>query len=249
LQETGTFLISLQIRNYLLCPGAAHRLYSLWMSRTARAIIGSHCYHVINRANNGARIFHEYGDYAAFVALMAEAQERCEMPLLAACVMPNHLHLVVRPKEASDLARWTHWLFTTHVRRYHAKYQTTGRIWQGRYKAFVAQEDHHLLAVLRYVERNALRANLVCRAEDWRWGSLAWRQSDNHPLRLAPIPVSLPMHWSEYVNQAQTAAELESVRTCVNRQRPFGDQQWVGRTAMALGMMQSLAPRGRPKRR
>ena len=67
------------------------------------------------------------------------------------------------------------WLLTSHVRRYHRHYHGSGHVWQGRFKAFPIEQDEHLLTVLRYVERNPLRANLVERAEDWPWSSLAWR--------------------------------------------------------------------------
>ena len=150
------------------------------MPRTARSIVGGYCYHVLNRANKRAPVFHERADYEQFFALVARAQSRLALPILAMCLMPNHVHLVVRPSANTDLARWMHWVFTTHVRWYHAKYATTGRIWQGRFKAFVAQDDHHLLTVMRYVERNALRAKLVERAEDWEWGSLNWRRAPGH---------------------------------------------------------------------
>ena len=123
---------------------------------------------MLNRANRGADVFHEPGDYHAFMGLMVRAQELVDLPIVAACLMPNHIHLVVRPREAGDLPRWTRWLFTTHVRHYHEKHKTSGRLWQGRYKAFLSQDDHYLLTLIRYVERNALRKNLVKRAQDWR---------------------------------------------------------------------------------
>lgn len=217
------------------------------MPRTARAIVANYCYHVINRANKRARVFHEDADYSQFLALISRAQARLHLPILSACLMPNHIHLVVQPCDARDLARWTHWVFTTHVRWYHAKYETTGRIWQGRYKAFAAEHDQHLLAVMRYVERNALRARLVEAAEDWEWGSLAWRRVSRPPVELSPSPVPLPSYWRLYINEPQTAVELAEIRTCVNRQRPFGSEDWVKRQAVELGMEQSLTPRGRPR--
>jgi len=115
------------------------------MPRTARFIIPDCCYHVLNRGNKKAQIFHEAADYEQFLAMIHCAQERLRVPILSACLMPNHFHLVVRPAGAIDLARWAHWVFTTHVRWYHAKYGTTGRLWQGRFKAFLIQPDHHLL--------------------------------------------------------------------------------------------------------
>jgi putative transposase len=211
-------------------------------------MFANHCYHVLNRANRRAELFHDPEDYRAFVALMSKAQARLHVPILAACLMPNHFHLVVRPEQDNDVARWTQWLFTTHVRHYHEKYQTTGRLWQGRYKAFLVQDDHYLLTLLRYVERNAARANLVATAEEWRWGSLHWRTLRERPLALANPPIVLPSWWTEYVNQPQTAAELEAIRLSVNRQRPYGDPDWVARNAMDAGLGQSLIDVGRPRK-
>jgi len=218
------------------------------MPRTARAIVGGYCYHVLNRANRRAEVFHERADYEQFCALIARAQARLPLPILALCLMPNHVHLVVRPIANHDLAQWMQWAFTTHVRWYHAKYQTTGRIWQVRFKAFVMQEDHHLLTVMRYVERNALRAKLVERAEDWEWSSLAWRRVARPPVDLTTSPVSLPSYWRHYVNEPQTAAELAEIRACANRQRPFGDIEWRAKQVATLGLESSVNPVGRPPR-
>jgi putative transposase len=179
---------------------------------------------------------------------MAKAQEFVDLPILAACLMPNHAHFVVRPSNDGDVSRWMQWLFTTHARHYHEKHGTTGHVWQGRYKHFVVQNDHYLLTVLRYVERNALRAGLVARAEAWRWGSLNWRVRRDPTLALSPPPVTLPSWWRDFVNQPQTAAELEAIRTSVNRQRPFGEPEWIEATAREAGLEQSLCNVGRPRR-
>jgi putative transposase len=218
------------------------------MPRTARFIVADCCYHVLNRSNKKARIFHEAADYEQFQALVHDAQERHPVPILSACLMPNHFHLVMRPAAAHDLAQWMHWVFTTHVRWHHAKYGSSGRLWQGRFKAFLIQEDHHLLTVMRYVERNALRAKLVERAEDWQWGSLAWRAARCSPVVLEPSPVPLPSYWRHLVNEPQTAAEIAEIRTCVNRQRPFGEAAWVIDRARELGIEHSLMPMGRPRK-
>ena len=220
------------------------------MPRIARSMVGGYCYHVINRGNRQAELFHERADYAAFLSLITETQQRVALPILAACLMPNHVHLVVRPEGDDDLSTWAQRLFTTHVRRHHRKYQSAGHLWQGRFKAFPIQQDRHLITVMRYVERNALRAGLVARAEHWHWGSLRWRAMQG-PWRveLAQSPVPLPQNWVAYVNEPQTLAEIESIRTCIQRQRPFGAENWVEREAKALGLLHSVAPLGRPRRK
>src|SRR5271157_2913573 len=142
------------------------------MPRASRAAAGGFCYHVLNRGDARAEVFHKDGDYDAFIKIIAEASLRNPMRVLAYCLMSNHFHLALWPAKDGDVSRWMHWLLTTHVRRYKRHYHSSGHIWQGRFKAFPVQEDDHLRAVLRYVERNPLRAALVERAEDGTWSSL-----------------------------------------------------------------------------
>lgn len=217
------------------------------MPRTSRATVANYCYHLINRGNNQQRIFHDRFDYTAFMWLIAEAQDHSPLPIIGACVMPNHVHFIVQPADDDQVARWTHWLFTTHARRYHKKYKSSGRVWQGRFKAFPIQEDVHLLTVLRYVERNALTARLAARAEGWEWGSLNWRARRCAPITLQPPPALLPANWVAYVNEPQTPAEVAAIRASIDRQAPFGTADWAARTAVVLGLEQSLAPIGRPR--
>src|SRR5271154_2044973 len=96
------------------------------------------------------------------------------MRLLAYCSMPNHWHLVVWPRNDGELSPLVGWLTLTHTQRWHAHHRSagSGHVYQGRFKSFPIQEDEHFHTVARYVERSALRANLVGRGEDWRWGSL-----------------------------------------------------------------------------
>jgi len=218
------------------------------MPRTARAIVANNCYHVLSRGNNREKRFHCRSDYAEFLWLMAEAGDHVAVPIIGACLMPNHVHLVVQPRGDADLAQWTRWLFTTHAHRYHKKHGTVGRVWQGRYKAFLIQGDAHLHIALRYVERNALRANLTDRAEEWEWGSLNWRCRATSPLQLQECPAPLPGNWVDWVNMPHGEEELAAIRNCVNRQCPFGTPEWVASKAAELGLEQTVKPRGRPKR-
>jgi putative transposase len=218
------------------------------MPRTARASKANYCYHVLNRGNGRARIFHKNGDYEAFVALFERACERLPMRILAYCLMPNHFHLVLWPRGDGDLSRWMQWLLTAHVRRYHRHYGGSGHVWQGRFKAFPIQLDEHLLAVLRYVERNPLRASLVERAEDWRWSSLRLFTPEPQVEWLHRGPVPRGPNWYNWVNEPQSELELIRLRSSISRGTPFGSQQWMRRAADNLGLESSLRPRGRPKK-
>lgn len=218
------------------------------MPRTARASVGGLCYHVINRGNAHAVVCRDSRDYEAFIRLISEAGTRLPLDVLAVCLMPNHIHLVLRPLRNGDLGRWMQWLLTAHVRRHHRRYGSSGHVWQGRFKAFPVQHDAHLLQVMRYVERNALRANLVAHAEDWQWGSLAWRLAGCPGSLLTSPPVPLPGDWLDRVNAPESSAEVAALRRSVNRNAPFGDADWVKATAACLGLESSLRSRGRPRK-
>jgi putative transposase len=223
------------------------------MPRTARASAGNYCYHVLNRGNARQEVFHKVDDYAAFLRLMSEANDRYDgapMRLLAFCLMPNHFHLVLWPREDGDLSRWMQWLSTSHVRRYHRHYHSSGHVWQGRFKAFPIQRDEHLLTVMRYVERNPLRAKSlrVGRAERWPWSSVGRPPRGVARPVLDDGPVPRGRKWLDWVNEPLTEAELEALRQSVARGRPYGTERWQKRAAANLGLEFTLRPRGRPRK-
>ena len=139
------------------------------------------------------------------------------------------------------------WLTVTHTQRWHAHHETqdTGPLYQGRFKSFPIAEDEHLLTVIRYVERNPLRAGLVRSAAKWRWSSLGQTRLDV-PVPLADGPRARPENWTAWVDEPQTEAEVAALRNCVLRGAPFGDESWQKRTADRLGLHSSLQPLGRP---
>jgi putative transposase len=216
------------------------------MPRGARATQGGYCYHVLNRGNARRTVFHKEGDFEAFVKLLRQAQERVDVRLLAYCLMPNHFHLMVWPRQDGELSDYMMWLLTAHVRRYHQHYHSSGHVWQGRFRAFAIQEDDHLLTVLRYIERNPVRAGLVQRAENWRWSSASRAAVGMPCLDAGPVP--RPEGWLRHVNEPQTEAEVARLRLSVQRGRPFGETQWISATAQRLGLEASLRPRGRPRK-
>ncbi|HUG92922.1 MAG TPA: transposase [Planctomycetaceae bacterium] len=129
------------------------------MPRTARASVGGICYHVLNRGNARAEVFHKDGDYRAFLTLIRDACERRAMRVIGHCLMPNHFHLLLWPRKDGDLSRWMQWLLTAHVRRYHRHYGGSGHVWQGRFKAIPIQHP---------VPESFLHPGPVPRGREWR---------------------------------------------------------------------------------
>jgi putative transposase len=85
--------------------------------------------------------------------------------------MPNHFHFVIESSHHQSLSRFMQWLLTSHVRRYHKHYGSSGHVWQGRFKSFPVQRNEHFLMVLRYVLQNPVRSGLAASINDWAWSS------------------------------------------------------------------------------
>jgi len=218
------------------------------MPRTARAIEAGLVYHVLNRGNGRMRLFHKPQDYQAFERVLGEGLERYPVDFLTYCIMPNHWHLVVRPREDDALARWMGWVGVTHVRRHQEHYHRRGggHLYQGRFKSFPVAEDEHFLTLCRYIEGNPLRARLVRRAESWRWSGLWRRLHRAGDLPLCPWPVRRPPGWIEWVNARLGGDAMRDLRECVQRGRPYGAATWVRATATRLGLGFTLRGPGRP---
>ena len=221
------------------------------MPRPPRADEAGGLYHALNRGNGRAPIFHKDPDYEAFERILAEGRARYDVQLFSYQLMPNHWHLVLRPNQDGEMSRFLRWITATHTMRYHAHYHTsgTGHVYQGRFKSFPVQDDSHFLTVCRYVERNALRAGLVPRAEEWRWGSLwRWLQpTEPEPALLSPWPIRRLPNWVAKVNEALTDKELSALRRSAQRGTPFGETNWINETSHRLGLSTTLRPRGRPQ--
>jgi putative transposase len=223
------------------------------MPRRARQAPGGLVYHVLNRAVARLPLFEKDGDFEAFERVLVAALQEHPTRLLAYCLMPNHWHLVLWPRHDGELSAFVRWLTHTHSMRWHAHYHSagTGHIYQGRFKAFPVETDPYFYTVVRYVERNALRADLVERAEKWRWSSLWQRRHAAGEVGrlLHGWPLPEPADWLRLVNAAQTEAEVAAVRRAVLRGCPLGSATWQQRTAKRLGLEYTLRPKGRPKKK
>jgi len=148
-------------------------------------------FHVLNRAVGRRTVFESAADYAGFLDVMAEALRTRPMRICGYCVMPNHWHMVLWPERDGDLPAFVQHVSNLHVKRWKKVHREVGEghLYQGRYKSFPIQSDAYFQTVIRYVERNPLRANPVARAEDWPWSSLGQASSSaSIPLAAWPVP-------------------------------------------------------------
>lgn len=221
------------------------------MPRVTRTDVGGEVYHILNRANARVQIFDNDEDYKIFENILGDAVKRFDMRLLAYCLMPNHWHLVVYPKQDGDLARFMGWLTNTHTRRWHTSKKTIGEghLYQGRYKSFLCQKEGYFYALVRYVERNAKKANLCQLAQDWRWSSIFKREKGTPEQKeiLSEWPVDIPQNYLLLLNQNQTLNEESIIENSITKSNPLGDIDWVKKVVKDYGLEQTLRGVGRPK--
>ncbi|OHA17614.1 MAG: hypothetical protein A2664_03265 [Candidatus Taylorbacteria bacterium RIFCSPHIGHO2_01_FULL_46_22b] len=222
------------------------------MGRAIRVDVGNQLYHVLNRANGRQTIFHSSKDYQHFESLLAKAVKDTSMRLLAYAVMPNHWHLILYPHQDGDLKRFMQWLTLTHTQQYHVRNKTIGygHLYQGRYKSFLIERDNYLLAAIKYVERNPVRAKLAKKVESWQWGS-GYRRLEGKAterLILTDSPVDLPRVYRTWVNKSDTDDDLTDARIAVNKGKPFGTIEWTKRMVERFGLELTTRQRGRPKK-
>ncbi len=220
------------------------------MSRQPRIDIGGEIYHVINRANARVKIFDTDKDYQLFEKLLQDAQEITDMRILAYCIMPNHFHFVLYPRNNGDVQDFMKWFTNSHTRKYHVQHKTvgSGHLYQGRYKSFFVQTESYLLQLLKYVEQNPLRAKLVKKAEDWKWSSLYRRENGTMVQKklLSEWPIDTPQDYLVWVNEQDTNM-VEEVRGCITKGKPFGSIDWTLKMIDKYDLSSTIRGSGRPK--
>ena len=226
------------------------------MPRPLRPIDDHLVYHVINRGNNRAPVFHDDEDYAAFLRAIGDLKQRRPFAFYGYCLMPNHVHLLLRPLETL-ISRIMQSLLVSHTQRYHRCHHSGGHVWQGRFKSPVIQDDEHFLTVLRYIEANPLRARMVDASEDYRWSSFAAHglgradpvlDSLTAYESLAKTPQTRRRRWSGFVHKTPSDEELAAIRRSCSTGLPLGTPAWVERLAARLGLNLTIRPRGRPRK-
>ena len=227
------------------------------MGRLPRTIDDGLVYHAINRGNNRADVFGDDADRVAFLDALAKTRERYPFRLFGYCLMTNHFHLLLRPDSGQSISRILQSLTVTHTWRYHKRHQTSGHVWQGRFKSPIIQDDSHLLVVLRYIEANPLRAGIVDDPADYRWSSYPCHGLGQVDPVLSTFPewdelgrteAERRRRWRARVRARQSEAELMSVRSSLRSGRPLGDSEWTEQMAQRLKIDLVPHPRGRPRK-
>lgn len=213
------------------------------MARLARIVIPGIPHHVTQRGNRREQVFFEPADYRAYLDYLKIAAQKSNTSVIAYCLMPNHVHIILLP-ECADGLRAT--LADTHRRytgRINARNKWTGHLWQGRFGS-VAMDEEHLYAAVRYVSLNPVRAQLVARAEDWAWSSVRAHLAgvSDGVVDVAPVLERFP-DFAAMLMAGEDVAMIEQIRKGETTGRPLGKAGWLVDMERRTG--RALAPKKR----
>ncbi|MFP4356802.1 MAG: transposase [Phycisphaerae bacterium] len=220
------------------------------MARLARIVVPGLPHHVTQRGNRRQPVFFGQEDYQAYRELIQHGCERYEVRVLAYCLMPAHVHLILVPSDEDGLARALGEAHRRYTRRINFREGWRGHLWQERFASFV-MDDPYLLAATRYVERNPVKARLISRAEDWPWSSAAahvdGRRKD--PLAekqwLRDLIADWSCSWREYLAERTDGEMARELSLHESTGRPLGEKSFVQHLGELLG--RDLLP-GKPGR-
>ena len=217
------------------------------MARIARAVAAGHPHHITQRGNREERIFFRPADYRTYLAFMAEACAKEGVRIWAWCLMPNHVHLVVVPRTAGGLARAVGEAHRRYTRLINLRKGWQGHLLQGRFASCVL-EASRVLAAVRFIERNPVRAGRVKRPWQWPWSSARARVAGLGDALVAaggPLAAKVP-DWRRFLAAPEDAKELAAIRHHLRTGRPLGGPAFVARLERRLGRVLHCRKRGRP---
>jgi putative transposase len=141
------------------------------MPRIARVCAEGYPHHITQRGNNKEKVFFDEEDRQFYLDVLQRYKDKYAMKILAYSLMGNHVHILAVPGNETSLAKGiggTNLIYTQYINR---KYNRSGRLWQNRFFSSVVEEEPYLWAVIRYIEKNPVRAKLVKKEEDYQWSS------------------------------------------------------------------------------
>ncbi len=211
------------------------------MARTARVVAPGFPHHITQRGNRRQQTFFTDADYAAYMDLMSEWCGRYRVNIWAYCLMPNHVHLIAVPETEDGLRLAIGEAHRRYTRLINFREGWRGHLWQGRFASFTMDEPY-LLACVRYIETNPVRAKLVEKLEDWPWSSASAhiRRENDRLVNVEPLLQMITKNWADFLSPHLAEADSVLARKHERTGRPLGAESFVDSLEKILG--RSLKP-------
>jgi len=205
------------------------------MPRMARLVVPGYPHHVTQRGSRKQTIFFGDTDYRAYIELICRLKEEAAVDIWAYCLMPNHVHLVAVPDNKQGLAKLFGVAHHRYARRINAQNDWCGHLWQERFHSFVMDESH-LLAAVRYIELNPVRAGFCRHADQWKWSSVHAHLSRNSDKLVNATPMNaLVSDWGHYLADELRADDIEILRRHTRTGRPAGSRDFIEKIEVLSG--------------
>jgi len=219
------------------------------MPRSRRIVVPGFPHHITQRGNHRMDVFIEKEDRHVFLRILDETSRLYSLGHQAYSLMTNHIHLISTPKETHSLSHSMRDLLGSYASYFNRKYGLAGRFWQGRFYSAVLDETH-FLAAMRYVERNAVQAGMVKRAEEYEWSSAACHCGIRTDFHLTPLPATAGIihNWSQWLAEEGDKEQIKRIRSNTKTGYPCGSSMFVKELEIILGRPIRRRKVGRPKR-
>lgn len=219
------------------------------MTRRARIVVPDCPHHVTQRGNRREPIFFEAGDQEIYRDLLAEQAAKARVEIWAYCLMPNHVHLIAAPGDVHGLGRAIGEAHRRYTNFINARGRWTGHLFQSRF-ASVPMDEAHLMACVRYVSLNPVRARLVARAQDWPWSSVRAHlaKDDDGLVRVGPVLARVESFATLLAPRSADEESFAKIREAEGNGRPLAAPDFVAGLERVLGRaIARRAPGRKPK--
>ena len=222
------------------------------MPRLARTVCARVPHHITQRGNRREKVFFTDADRAAYLGWLKEYAEKHTLEILAYCLMPNHIHLIVVPATEEGLHQALKPLHMRYAQRINRARGWKGHLWQGRFFS-AALDEAYLWAAIRYVERNPGRARMVRKAENYPWSSAGAHCGLRQDAVLTQKAYWRKQFeaigdWSAWLAQGDEPEKLERLRRNAEKGLPCGSDRFIRKLEKLTGRVLQYRPRGRPRK-
>ncbi|MEW5745789.1 MAG: transposase [Nitrospirota bacterium] len=219
------------------------------MPRIARAVAVAFPHHIIQRGNNRGKVFFDQEDREKYRQLLKKYSTKWECPVLAYCLMGNHVHLLVRPRGEESLYKMMQGLTLCYTQHINRKYEKSGRLWESRYHSCIVDRENYLWAAARYIEQNPRRAKIVKKEEEYPYSSakahIEGRRDDILGEEL--FPEAQRKDYVSFIRESITEEEMQRLKYSTRTGRPFGGEEFIKRMEKTLNKTFIVKKPGRPK--